>query len=125
MRNGSVVYHCKRISNPNDVNQVFAKPEKYVLKPKHLTIQPFSGNIYDNTFGMFRDYTEKGCAYPYSFWDEKINDGDRFYLDKTPEGFETNEEPELGWGYDANFVVNQISKQNLVIYFGLKAILEN
>lgn len=125
MKNGSIVYHCKLTSNPSDTIQTFSKPQKYVLQPRHLTIQPFTGNVYDTTFGTFKDYTEKGCATPYEFWDSKISEGDRFYLDVVPDGYDTNEEPELGWGYDANYVVNQISKQNIVIYFALKSIVEN
>lgn len=125
MKNGKVVYHCRRISLPSDERETFAKPEKYVLRPRYLTIQPNAGNVYDNTFGEFKDYTEKGCATPYEFWENKIKEGDRFYLDIEPTGLDEETEPEEGWGFDANYVVNQIAKQNIVIYFGLKSILEN
>jgi len=125
MKNGSVVYHCKRISPPSSDVEEFDKPQKYVLRPRYLTIQPFTGNIYDNTFGEFRDYTEKGCAIPYEFWENQINEGDRFYLNTVPNGFESGEEPDSGWGYDADYVVNAVSKQNIAIYFALKSILEN
>lgn len=125
MKNGKVVYHCKRTSLPNAEVETFAKPEKYVLRPRYLTIQPNAGNVYDSTFGEFKDYTEKGCATPYEFWETKIGEGDRFYLDLLPEGFATNTEPDEGWGFDANYVVNRVAKQNIVIYFALKSIVEN
>ena len=125
MRNQSIVYHCKRTSLPNDEIETFAKPIKYVLQPRFLTIQPNTGNIYDNTFGQFKDYTEKGCATPYNFWNNQICEGDRFYLDCVPKDFDKTEEPEEGWGFDANYVVNAVAKQNIAIYFALKSIVEN
>jgi hypothetical protein len=125
MKNGKVVYHCKRTSLPNAEVETFAKPERYILRPRYLTIQPNTGNVYDSTFGEFKDYTEKGCATPYEFWEDQISEGDRFYLDSIPEGFENNIEPDAGWGFDANYVVNQVAKQNVAIYFGLKSIVEN
>lgn len=125
MRNGSVVYLCRRISPPSSDTQEFDKPQKFVLRPRYLTIQPFTGNIFDNTFGEFRDYTEKGCAVPYEFWENKISEGDRFYINTIPQGYETGEQPEQGWGYDADYVVNSVSKQNIAIYFAMKSILEN
>ena len=91
MRNGSVVYLCRRISPPSSDTQEFDKPQKFVLRPRYLTIQPFTGNIFDNTFGEFRDYTEKGCAVPYEFWESKISEGDRFYINTIPQGYETGE----------------------------------
>lgn len=125
MRNLSTVYHCKRTSLPEAEVETFAKPEKYILRPRYLTIQPNSGNIYDSIFGEFKDYTEKGCAIPYELWETKISEGDRFYLDIVPRGFDKNLEPDEGWGFDANYVVNKIAKQNVAIYFALKSIVEN
>lgn len=125
MRNQSIVYHCKRTSLPNAEVETFAKPEKYVLRPRYLTIQPNAGNVYDSTFGEFKDYTEKGCATPYEFWETKISEGDRFYLDIEPVGLADGVEPDEGWGFDANYVVNRVAKQNIAIYFALKSIVEN
>ena len=125
MRNGKIVYHCRRTSLPNDEIETFAKPEKYILRPRYLTIQPNTGNIYNNDFGEFKDYTEKGVATPYEFWENKIGEGDRFYLDVEPKGFSDGVEPEEKWGFDANYVVNRVAKQNIVISFALKSIMEN
>lgn len=125
MRNQSVVYHCKRTSLPNAEIETFAKPEKYVLRPRYLTIQPNNGSVYNTTFGEFKDYTEKGCATPYDFWENKISEGDRFYLDIEPVGLADGVEPDEGWGFDANYVVNGVAKQNVAIYFALKSIVEN
>lgn len=125
MRNQSVVYHCKRTSSPDSEIETFAKPEEYILRPRYLTIQPNAGSVYDSTFGEFKDYTEKGCATPYEFWETKISEGDRFYLDCVPRDVASKEEPEEGWGWDANYVVNRVAKQNKVIYLALKSIVEN
>ena len=125
MKNGKVVYHCKRTSLPNAEVETFAKPEIYILRPRYLTIQPNTGNVYDSTFGEFKNYTEKGCATPYEFWETKISEGDRFYLDCEPKDIASKEEPDEGWGWDANYVVNKIAKQNIAIYFALNSIVEN
>ena len=125
MKNGKVVYHCKRTSLPNAEVETFAKPERYILRPRYLTIQPNTGNVYDSTFGEFKNYTEKGCATPYEFWEAKISEGDRFYLDCEPKDIASKEEPDEGWGWDANYVVNKIAKQNIAIYFALNSIVEN
>lgn len=125
MKNRKVVYHCKRTSLPHSEVETFAKPEKYVLRLRYLTIQPNAGNVYDSTFGEFKDYTEKGCAMPYEFWENKIGEGDRFYLDTIPSGFADNIEPDNGWGFDANYVVNRVAKQHTMISFALKSIVEN
>lgn len=125
MKNLSRVYHCRRISPPESEVEEFAKPQQYVLRPRYLTIQPNTGNVYDSIFGEFKDYAEKGCAQPYDFWVTKIGEGDRFYLDKIPDGFVSNSEPDEGWGYDANYVVRRIAKQNVAIYFALNSIVEN
>lgn len=125
MQNGAKVYHCKRISDVNAEVELFAPPVEYILRPRYLTIQPYSGNVYDSTFGEFKDYSEKGCANPYEFWNGKIQEGDRFYIDVgKPDGYD-GEEPEYGWGYDANFRVNRVAKQNKTIFFALKSIVES
>ena len=126
MKNGKVVYHCKRTSPPNAEVETFAEPVQYTLRQQYLTIQPNTGNVYDSTFGEFKDYTEKGCANPYEYWETKIGEGDRFYLDMgKPNGYDTKIEPDEGWGFDANFKVNKTAKQNRSIYFALKSIVEN
>ena len=125
MKNGSIIYYCKRTSLPNAEIETFSRPEKYVLRPRFLTIQPNAGNIYDNSFGEFKDYSEKGVAMPYDFWKEKIGEGDRFYLDCEPQFLDNEIEPEEGWGFDANYRVIQVAKQNLSILFALKSIVEN
>lgn len=125
MKNLSTVYHCKRTSPPEAEVETFAKPQKYILRPRYLTIQPNSGSVYDSVFGEFKDYTERGCAIPYEFWDTKISEGDRFYLDIKPKVAADGSEPDEGWGFDANYVVNRVAKQNVAIYFALKSIVEN
>lgn len=123
MKNGAIVWHCKRISEANAEIEIFDKPIKYVLQLGYLTIQPQSGNMFTNVFGEFKDYSDKMCASPYERWDNIIKDGDRFYLDKTPDTNENNIE-EFGYGYDANYRIVKTAKQNRVIYFALQSIVE-
>lgn len=126
MKNGSVVYHCKRTSSANAEIETFSKPIAYVLRPMFLTIQPNSGNVYDNTFGEYKDYSQKMCGSPYEKWDKEIKEGDRFYVDiGEPDGYSTDTEPEYGWGHDANYRVDRVAKQNRVIYYALKSLVES
>lgn len=126
MKNGATVYHCKRISGDNAEVALFDKPVSYILRPMYLTIQPNTGNVYDETFGEYKDYEEKMCASPYEMWDTEIKEGDVFYIDiGKPDGYDTGTEPEYGWGYDANFKVAKVAKQNRVIYYALKSKVEN
>jgi hypothetical protein len=125
MKNGLVVYHCKRTSGENAEIETFSMPVAYRLQPNYLTIQPSSGNIYDSTFGEFKDYSQKVCANPYERWDTEINEGDRFYLDMgVPSGYASQTEPDEGWGYDANYKVVKVAKQNHTIQYALKSVVE-
>lgn len=123
MRNGTIVYHCKRISSPQADYEEFAPPVKYRLRFGYLTIQPKSGNIYTQTLGEFKDYEQSVCAMPYSKWVDEIQEGDRFYLEKTPDT-ESAEFEARGYGYDANYKVVKRNPQNLAIYYGLKSIVD-
>lgn len=123
MRNNSRVWHCKRISDRGAEIEVFDEPISYYLRPGYLTIQPKSGNMYTSAFGEFKDYSEQMCATPYELWDNEIKEGDRFYLDKEPDETQSNIE-EYGYGYDANYRVVRVAKQNRSIFFALKSILD-
>lgn len=124
MRNGSIVYICHRISDEDDEVQEFGKPEAFVLRPMYLTIQPNAGNVYQRTFGEFKDYTHQMCGSPYQLWEKKIAEGDRVYLDSIPDGFKSKTEPDEGWGYDANYKIVKVAKQNKCIYYALQSMLE-
>ena len=124
MKNGSIVYHCQRTNEENAEIETFSAPILYVLSPNFLTIQPNTGNTYESTFGEYKDYSLKMCASPYDMWDSKIKEGDRFYIEKSPENF-GEEEPEFGWGNDADYRVMKVAKQNRVIYYALKSVVEN
>lgn len=124
MKVGTTIYHCKRISESNSEVEIFDKPIKYVLRPNHLTIQPNSGSIYQEVFGEFKDYSQKMCAIPYEMWDNQIKEGDRFYLEVTPKDLQSLEEPDEGWGYDADYKVVRVANQNRAIYYALESIIE-
>ena len=123
MKNGSIVWHCKRTSGDGAEIEIFEEPVSYRLRIGYLTIQPKSGNMYTSVFGEFKDYSEQVCGTPYELWENVINEGDRFYLNKTPDTDEDNIEA-YGYGYDANYKVVKVSNQNRVIYFALKSIVE-
>lgn len=123
MRNGTIVYHCKRISKPNADYEEFAPPVQYRLRFGYLTIQPKSGNIYNQTFGEFKDYEQSVCAMPYSKWLDQIHEGDRFYIEKKPDTA-SDDFKARGYGYDANYKVVKRNPQNLAIYYALKSIID-
>lgn len=125
MRNGTMVYHCKRNSSDLEYD-TYEKPIRYLLHPRYLTIQPNTGNAYDSTFGEYKDYQLKMCGIPYELWDNEIKEGDVFYVDiGEAYGINSDIEPELGWGYGANYKVVKVAKQNRAIYYALKSIVEN
>ncbi len=124
MKNGSVVYFCARTSSPSDEIETFAKPVKFVLKPMYLTIQPAGGFMDNQAFGEFVDITHKGIASPYDKWFGVFHEGDRLYLTKKPEGFDENEEPVDGWGFDADAQIYAVKPQNKVIALTIRNIIE-
>ena len=123
MRNGKTVYFCKRTSSAG-AEEVFAKPVPYVLRLHYLTIQPVSGYMDFQSYGEFVDITHRGIATPYEMWDGVFHEGDRFYLDKVPDGYSNDTEPELGWGYDANAKIIAVKPQNLAINLTIRNIVE-
>ena len=123
MRNGSAVWYCKRISKDGDDLEVFAKPEKFILRFGFLTIQPASG--YDNVieFGENVAKTWNCIGQPYGFWFGKVKEGDRWYVDGAePYIPEDGSEPEDGWGMDANARIYSVRPQNLAVRFILQKI---
>lgn len=124
MRNGSVIYFCKRTSEPDDDIEVFAKPQAFVLKPQYFTIQPASGFLDTQAFGEFVDITNKGMVFPYEKWENVFHEGDRLYLDKEPDGYSTNVEPDDGWGYDADAKIYAVKKQNRAIALTIRSIVK-
>lgn len=123
MRNGNIIYHCRRSSPPNAEYETFDRPTPYQLRFAYLTIQPSTGNVYENPFGEFKDYSLKMCASPYAQWDSVIREGDRFYVNKKPLAIE--QEPEYGWGYNADYKVVKVAKQNRSIFYALQSIVDD
>lgn len=124
MKNGNKVYFCSRISDPDDDIELFAKPVEYTLRPNYLTIQPAGGYMDFQAFGEFTDITHNGMAIPYEKWINIFKEGDRVYLDKIPDGFESNTEPEDGWGNDANAKIVAVKGQNKSVRLTIRNIVE-
>lgn len=123
MRNGGFVWWCQRTSKDGDDIQTFARPEKFMLRPHFLTIQPSSG--YDSVveFGEKLSRTWTGMGQPYGYWFGKIKEGDRFYIDGAePYIPDDGTEPEDGWGADANARINSVRPQNEAVRFILEKI---
>lgn len=123
MKNGLKVWHCKRISDEGDRRELFAKPIEYVLRPHFLTIQPASGYDAVSEFGERLNGLWYAMGQPYDYWASQVNEGDRFYIDGAiPFGLESAEEPEDGWGFDANVRVYSVRLQNVGVKFILQVI---
>ncbi len=123
MRNGDKVWHCPRISANGDDLEKFGEPVEYTLQYHFLTIQPSSG--YDSVaeFGENISNTWNCIGQPYGLWFGKIKEGDRFYVDgATPYIPDDGNEPEDGWGMDANARVYSIRPQNVAFRFVLQRI---
>lgn len=123
MRNGLLVYFCKKTSPKNADIETFAKPVAFRLRLGYLTVQPASGYNDVVEFGDNIGRTWTAYAQPYNEWVGKISEDDRFYIDGIiPDGFNTSIEPEDGWGYDANARVYSVRPQNRAIKFILQKI---
>ena len=62
-------------------------------------------------------------AQPYEYWVKQVKEGDRFYVDgEKPYIPENKQEPEDGWGYDANARIYSVRPQNLAVKFILQKI---
>jgi hypothetical protein len=123
MQDESLVYHCKRTSLPNAEIETFAKPLAYRLKPMYMTVQPASGfsNIAEFGENVGKKWTM--FCFPIRQWQDQINIGDRFYLDKSARDYVVSDvEPEDGWGYDANARVEDVREQNQYIKVILQKI---
>lgn len=123
MKNGSVVYFCSRTSSPSSDIETFSKPIAFVLRPMYFTIQPASGFMDNQAFGEFVDITHKGVAFPYDKWISVFKEGDRLYLNKKPYGFDSDTEPEDGWGYDADAQIYAVKPQNRAITLTIRNIV--
>jgi len=123
MRNGKTVYFCRRISKAGE-DEKFSMPVPIVLNLGYLTIQPTGGYLDVQTYGEFVDITHRGIATPYEKWDGYFHEGDRFYLDKVPDGFVEDTEPDMGWGYDANAKIIAVKPQNYAINLTIRNIVE-
>lgn len=123
MRNGSRVWWCARTSKDGDDIETFAEPVEFMLRIRFLTIQPSSG--YDNVveFGENLGRTWNAIGQPYDYWFGKVKEGDRWYIDGAEPYFpEDGEEPEDGWGADANARVSSVRPQNEAFRFILQKI---
>ena len=123
MKNGSRVWYCKRTSEDGAEFETFAKPVEYVLRFGFLTIQPMSG--YNNVieFGESVGRTWNAIGQPYDYWFNRIQEGDRFYVDGAEPNIPDDEqEPEDGWGYDANAKVTSVRPQNIAVRFILTRV---
>ena len=123
MKNGLTVWYCKRKPDAGDGIERFEKPVAYRLRLGFLTIQPASG--YDSVveFGENISKMWNGMAQPYRFWVEQLKEGDRFYVDGVTPSYDIDgDEPEDGWGFDANARVRSVRPQNLAIKFILQKI---
>lgn len=124
MKNGKTVYFCTRTSKAGDEIETFAKPQAFVLRLGFLTIQPASGYMDFQSYGEFVNITHRGIATPYEMWDGVFHEGDRLYLDKVPDGYSNDVEPDNGWGYDANAKIIAVKPQNRAINIVIRNIVE-
>lgn len=124
MKNLQKVYYCSRTSQPQDDIETFAKPVEFILKPGYLTIQPAGGYMDFQAFGELINITHNGIATPYEKWINIFKEGDRFYLNRVPKGYENNKEPDDGWGFDADAKITAVKGQNRVVRLTIQDILE-
>lgn len=116
MRFGAVIYWCKRLKEPTDL-QEFEAPEAITLRPQHFSVQPASGYSSIQEFGVNISQYQRVICQPYQLWENKFSIGDVFYID----GVEPSEDEQY-YGERANYVVDAIAYQNVGIRLTLKRI---
>lgn len=123
MRNGDIVWYCRRTSKDGDKLETFAEPIPMILGIRFLTIQPASGYSSVVEFGENVSKTWNAIGQPYGRWLGVVKEGDRFYVDGAEPNIPSDgSEPEDGWGYDANARVTSVRPQNYAVRFILQKI---
>ncbi len=115
MKFGESVYYCKKLAEPNGLEE-FSAPVEIVLKPKVFSLQPASGFSGVQEFGNNVNLYQICYCQPYKAWENTFTEGDVFYVD----GVVPDPEAEETYGAEANYVVDIVAKQNEAIRLALK-----
>lgn len=116
MKVGSPVWHSKRIEEKNVEFPRFEFPYKIVTRLHHLTVQPASGDSDLKEFGEDVKQYQTIIAQPYDKWVNVFNEGDRFYIEKTP----TEEDLQDEYAEKADYLVDSVRPQNKAVRVILK-----
>lgn len=116
MKIGKSVYYCVKKATPNGIEE-FENPVEIKVVPGQFTVQPATGYAAIQEFGTNIKKYQTAICQPYERWENVFKVGDVFYLDgATPSA---NEEYN---GDLANYIVDDVSYQNLAIKLTLKRI---
>lgn len=123
MKYGSKIWWCKRFYVENEETPHYEKPQEFITRP-HTLMSPIGISVMPkNGFTDYLDYGEttnsdqRIVLTPYDYWCGKFSKGDLFYLD----GAVPNDN-EQTYGQDANYYVEFVANQNVVVVLSLKQI---
>ena len=125
MRIGSKIWYCHRIAEQNAEVETFEKPIEETLRMQNvfnrisITIMPKNGFTDRLSEGETTQSGQRVILRPSDYWEGKFKVGDLFYLD----GAKPNKDEEY-YGQDANYMVENVANQNLVIELSLKRIID-
>lgn len=125
MRNGDNIWYCHRVTKENAEIEEFDAPIKDTLRMPNIvssigiTVQPKNGFTDRLAEGETTQSTQRVILQPYTYWDGKFKIGDLFYID----GAEPSANEDY-YGQNANYMVENVAKQNLAIELSLKKIID-
>lgn len=125
MRVGEKVYYCHRIQESNSTIDRYEKAQEETIRfpnifnPISFIVNAKNGYTDRLEYGETQTKGQRITLTPYEYWVGKFKIGDIFYLDGAKPS-----ENEAYNGENANYYVEDVSNQNLMIELSLKKINE-
>jgi hypothetical protein len=115
MKIGDTVYHSI-LSKSDDGTDSYSKPIAYKTALHYMTVQETRGFLSTIKYGTdIVKYKQLVCQ-PYFLWKDKINEGDLFYIESSPD----SDIADGKYGENADYAVNNVNNQNMGIIITLR-----
>lgn len=110
---GEKIYYRNKLKKPEGIVE-YGEAHEIILKPNYFSVMPADGYLAVQEFGINKKKYQTAICQPYKKWKDVFKEGDVFYIEgATPFDEEFD-------GEFANFVVDDIGKQNEVVRLTLK-----
>lgn len=115
MRMGESIYYCTKKNTPVGLEEYNA-PVEITLRAHYCSVQPTSGYTAIQRYGDKISNYQTVILQPYNRWIDVFKQGDLFYID----GKAPNSEIEEFNGELANYIVDEVARQNECVRLVLK-----